>query len=141
MNFLSKQYTNSVQSAFCRIRLKDYFDLLDKADGKQLARSMYNEIKEYTRLDEDCRYCFDAAEKPPYRDDVTVGEMLYAACEMFKDIDRLYKNDSDYCGEGRTLENIARMIVTDILFYPLTNKKILNCLKEHINESKGEITE
>ncbi len=140
MDFLSKRYTNSVQSAFCRLRLKDYFELLDEIDDSIYYRSQYKQIKEYTRLDEYCGYDFYAQEKVPYREDVTVGEMLYAASEMFRESDKLRSSNFDGdCDDGSMQEAAGRTIVLAILIYPLSDQKIIDYIEQHINdESKGD---
>lgn len=136
-DFISKYYTNSVQSAFCRIRLKDYFDLLDKIDKSGFYRDQYEQIKEYTKLNEFCKYELSRSMIVPYREDVTVGEMLYAANELLNEADDLRKSKENYNGSEQ--EDAGKFIVYSILIYPLSDEQIIGYLEKRINDdTKGD---
>lgn len=139
---LTYQYiTGTIQSAFARIRLKDYFDLLEELSQNDFYSQLYQQIKEYTKLDEFCRYEFDEAppSELPYREDVTIGEMMFAACELFKDADkqrRYDENDADVVEYIKICENIARKIVRSIILLPLSDKNIISKLENIIIDRK-----
>lgn len=136
LNFVSRHFTSAIQSAFARIRLKDYIDVLEELSGKDgFYRHQYEQIKEYTRLNECCLYDFYPLETddiPSFNEDVTIGEMLYAASEIFKDADRT----REYCeldDDGTLQERAGREIVMDLVLLPLSDEAILDKIETIIN--------
>ena len=107
---ISRYFTNAVQSAFARIRLKDYFETLEElSEHKGFYRYLYSQIKEYSRLNDFGIYDFYRSEDDdtPLNKDVTVGEMLYAASEAFKNGDKArecYELEDDSDDDGRRQE-------------------------------------
>lgn len=138
-NFISRYYTNAVQSAFARIRLKDYFETLDElSENKGFYRYLYSQIKEYSRLDDNGLYDFyrDENDDTPLNEDVTVGEILYAASEAFKCGDKVRRDSElydDYEDDGSRQEAAGRMIVTNVVILPLSDNDILTKIETMIN--------
>lgn len=136
---ISKFYTNAVQSAFARIRLKDYFDMLEElSENNGFYRYLYSQIKEYSRLDDFGIYDFYRSkdDDTPLNEDVTVGEMLYAASEAFKSADRAresYELEDESNDDGRRQEAAGRLIVMNIVIIPLSDDDILDKLEAMIN--------
>ncbi|MBR6103200.1 MAG: hypothetical protein IKP95_12275 [Ruminococcus sp.] len=117
----------AVMSAFARTSLKDYFTVLENITEDEKYRSLYEQILEYTRLDDYCHYDFDeVSESTPYRKDVTVGEMLYASFCLFGDVE-CHKSDKD---GGRRVEAAARLIVRNIVVIPLGDIRIKYYIQE-----------
>ena len=138
LNIISRQFTSAVQSAFARIRLKDYIDVLEELSARKgFYSNQYKQIKEYTRLNECCLYDFYPLETddiPSFNEDVTIGEMLYAASEIFKDADtaREYGAQDD----GRLQERAGREIVMDLVMLPLSDDTIIDTIENIINKGK-----
>lgn len=125
--------SQTVQSAFARVRVKDYFSVLAEMTGDEKYLELYEQIREYTRLDEYCNTVFfDAVKNTPCNEDATVGEMLFSACETMKAADRAKKNydpelDDD---DGSVQEAAARLIVQNILIIPLSDPRLFEFKKK-----------
>ena len=136
---ISRFYTNAVQSAFARIRLKDYFETLEElSEHKGFYRYLYSQIKEYSRLNDFGIYDFYRSEDDgtPLNEDVTVGEMLYAASEAFKDSDKArdqYELEDESNDDGTRQEAAGRLLVTNNVIIPLSDEDILDKLETMIN--------
>lgn len=95
---LAHEHAQQLQSAFCRIRVKDYFRVLKEyslCDNELIERNSKS-IDEYLKnITADHYYTFTPHDQP-YTDDITIGELMIIISKLYE---KVSATDIDYCSE------------------------------------------
>ena len=116
-----------IMSAFARMDLKEYFEVLEKLTGDKKYSQMYEDLRKYTVLLDGCEY--DPSNDSLPRRDVTVGEMLFAAHNAIFKAESYFPDDEfgdcvDETFDPDALREMGRTVIRSILVDPLSDERL-----------------
>ncbi len=122
---MRSQMSQTTQNIFFSVRVKDYFAVLEEMTGNTGYRQSAQTVLQYSDLND--KYVFNfKSRRHKIREDITIGEMMYAANRMLllKNYGGNVNNPDSF---GCMIINTGVMLMEELLVKPIKDLESRRC--------------